>query len=361
MHSVPHLGDLAEQHGGAALHQHVGGVAGAGVGGEAGEGVGAAALHADEQLAEGQLLPAALVEPFQLPLGHLHQGLHHGVVAPVVLEGEGVLRGDVLRGEHHVVGELFTAQAHHHQFAAEVGVADEVGDRPDGDVGLPGLNGHAAAVGVVHCHHAVHIGVLGQQLPLDALHRHVDHTGGALDGGDNAQQVAGAGGAGFVAVAHPGSAGRIGQLFHGDEAGPVGHVVQAGGLRQVQHVLVDPGPNGDGSLGVAQHHAVADHLAPLGDVSQGDLVGLGDVLPGDDAGHDPGAAGDVVDRDGYVVRVLDLDVKRCAHRRITPFWPMSFHRTRGAPDGMTSRCYDDYCLPESSFSWRLALRLSRTA
>ena len=73
------------------------------------------------------------------------------------------------------------------------------------------------------------------------------------------------------------------------------------------------------------------------------------------------ALGDAVDRDGYVVRVLDLDVKRCAHRRITPFWPMSFHRTRGAPDGMTSRCYDDYCLPESSFSWRLALRLSRTA
>ena len=78
-------------------------------------------------------------------------------------------------------------------------------------------------------------------------------------------------------------------------------------------------------------------------------------------GAGAGAAGDVVDRDGYVVRVLDLDVKRCAHRRITPFWPMSFHRTRGAPDGMTSRCYDDYCLPESSFSWRLALRLSRTA
>ena len=126
-------------------------------------------------------------------------------------------------------------------------------------------------------------------------------------------------------------------------------------------MLVDPGPNGDGSLGAAQHHAVADYLAPLGDVSQGDLVGLGDVLTGDDAGHDLGAAGDIVDRDGHVIRVLDLDVKWCTHRRILPFDSMLFHRARGAPDGMTSRRYDDYCLPESSFSWRLALRLSRTA
>lgn len=72
MDAVPHLGDLAEQHRGATLHQHVGGVAGAGVGGEAGEGVAAAALHADEQLAEGQLLPMAQVEPLELLLRHGH-------------------------------------------------------------------------------------------------------------------------------------------------------------------------------------------------------------------------------------------------------------------------------------------------
>ena len=213
MDAVPDLGDLAEHDGCPALHQHVGGIAGAGVSGEAGKGVGPTALHADEQLTQGQLLPTALIEAFQLLLRHSQQGVHHGVVAGVVLEGEGVFRGDVLRGQHHVVGELLTAQTHHHQLPAEVGVSDEVGHRPDGDVGLPGLDGHAAAVGVVHRHHAVHVGVLGQQLALDALHRHVDHAGGALDGGDDAQQVAGASGAGLVVVTQPGGPGRFGQLL----------------------------------------------------------------------------------------------------------------------------------------------------
>ena len=178
---------------------------------------------------------------------------------------------------------------------------------------LPGLDGHAAAVGVVRHHHAVHVGVLGQQLFPDALHRHVDHAGGALDGGNDAQQVAGTRRAVGIAVAQPGGAGRIGQLLRGNEVGAVGHVLQPRGLGQLQHVLVDPGPHGDGVLGIAEDHPVADDLSPLGDVGQGELMGLGDVLPGGHAGHHLGARGDVLHGNGHVVLALDLDKKRCRH------------------------------------------------
>ena len=98
VHAIPHFGHLAEQHRCAAPHQHIGGIAGAGVGGDAAEGVRPAALHPDQQFAEGQFFPAAPVEPLQLAVGHVQDGLHHGVVAGVILQGQNVFGGDVLGG-----------------------------------------------------------------------------------------------------------------------------------------------------------------------------------------------------------------------------------------------------------------------
>ena len=224
-----------------------------------------------------------------------------------VLQGQAVFGGDVLRGQHPVIGQLFAAQTHHHDLTAEVGVADDVGDGPDGNVGQRGIDGHAAAIGVGDGHHTVHVGVLGQQFLFDPLHGHLDHTGGALHGGHDAQQVAGTGRADFVAVAHPGRAGRGGQLVRGLDAGAPGHIGQSRALGQVQHMFVDPAAGRDIVLCVAQNYAVAEDLAAGRDIHQCDLVGLGNLLPGDDAAFQRGACGQVVDSDHDIVLILDLD------------------------------------------------------
>ena len=312
-HAVAHLGDFAEQHGGAALHQHVRRVARRRVGRNAREGVRAAALHADEQLRQRQLLPAAFVQLLQLFVGHIQNGLHHGVVALPVLQGQAVFGGDVLGRQHPVVGQLFAAQTHHHDLSAEIGVADDVGDGPDGRFGLRRIDGHAAAVGVGHRHHAVHVGVVGQQLFFDALHRHLHHARRALHGGHDAQKIPRARRAAGVAVAHPGGAGRGGQLLRRFKVGAPGHIVQRGAFGQVQHVLVDPASRRDGVFGVAQHHAVAHDRAAGGDVPQGDLVGLGNGVAGSDAAFDHRAGGQVMHRHRHVVLLFDLNGQTFSH------------------------------------------------
>lgn len=90
LHAVPDFGDLAEHHGAAAADNHIGGVTGAGIGGDAAEGIAAAALHPDQQFADGQLFPAALFQFLQLFVGHIEDGLHHGIVSGVILQGQDV-------------------------------------------------------------------------------------------------------------------------------------------------------------------------------------------------------------------------------------------------------------------------------
>ena len=313
VHAIPHFGHLAEQHRCAAPHQHIGGIAGAGVGGDAAEGVRPAALHPDQQFAEGQFFPAAPVEPLQLAVGHVQDGLHHGVVAGVILQGQDVFGGDVLGGQHPVVGQLFAPEAHHHDLAPKVGVPDQVAHRTDGQIRQRRVDGDPAAVGMGDGHHAVHVGVFRQQLFFDPLHRHFQHAGGALDGGDDPQQVAGAGGAHLVAVAQPGGAGGGGQFLRRLDAGAPGHIGQGRAFGQVEHMLVDPAAGGNICLGIAQHHPVADDLAAGGDVPQGDLVGLGDGVPGDEAALQFGTGGQIVHRDGDVVMVVDLNGQAFRH------------------------------------------------
>ena len=195
-----------------------------------------------------------------------------------VLQGQDIFRGDVLRRKHPVVGQLFTAKAHHHNLSAKVGVANHIGNGTDGNVGQGRVDGHAAAVGVGYRHHAVHIGIFGQQLFFDALHGNLQHTSGALHGGDNSQQIPGTGGADLVSVAHPCGTWRHGQLFRGDEVGAERQIFHGGAFRQLQHMLVDPAARRNGLFGEAKGHAVTDDLAARGNISQCDLMGLGNRL-----------------------------------------------------------------------------------
>lgn len=234
----------------------------------------------------GSFFPAALFQFLQLFVGHIEDGLHHGIVSGVILQSQDVFGGDVLRRQDTVIGQLFAAQTHDHDLAAEIGVADQVGDGPDGHFGLRRVDGHTAAVRVGDGDHTVHMGILGQQLLPDPLHGHLQDTGSALDGGHDAQQVAGSGGADLVAVAHPCGALRHRQRFHGFQVGAVGQVVQLGAFGQIEHELVDPASGRDLLFGVAQHDTVADDLAAFGDIGQRDLVRLRDRLPGFQAGQE---------------------------------------------------------------------------
>ena len=54
-------------------------------------------------------------------------------------------------------------------------------------------------------------------------------------------------------------------------------------------MLIDPVAFFDVIDGVAQHHAVADDLTACGDVTESNLVGLGNVLVGSQVFHDPGS------------------------------------------------------------------------
>ena len=307
MHAVAHLRDLAEEDGRAARNQHIRRVARGGVGRHAGEGVAAAALQADEQVGQGQLLAAALVEHGHLLLRHGHDRADVRLKALVVLQDDDVLRGVVLRAHEHVHRQLFAAEGHDHQLPAEVRVMAEVAQRADGHLGLRRVDGDAAAVGMVDGDDVVHVRILGQDLPADALHGDVQHALHALHGGLDAQDVAGAGEAALgVAVAEPGCNRRLGQV--GTDVHAVGHVVKARRRRQAQHVLVDPLSLGDGVKRIAQLHAVADDRAVLRDIREGDLVPLRDVAQGDDAGHDLGALLNLLDGDGDIVLFGDLDI-----------------------------------------------------
>lgn len=92
-----------------------------------------------------------------------------------VLEGQAVVRIDFFRFQQPVIGKLFAAQSDDHDLPAEIGMADQVPDRPDGNLGHGSIDGHPAAVGMVHRHHIIHMGIFGQQFPADPVHCHIHH------------------------------------------------------------------------------------------------------------------------------------------------------------------------------------------
>ena len=114
-----------------------------------------------------------------------------------------------LPGRQQAVGlQLLAAQAHHHHLAAEVRVERDVAQRADRDLGAGGVDGHAAAIGVLQADDVVDVRVQRQQLGLDARHRDGDDPGHALHGRRDRQDVARADGAVGVAVALEREAGQ---------------------------------------------------------------------------------------------------------------------------------------------------------
>ena len=52
----------------------------------------------------------------------------------VVLKSQNVLRGDILRREYAVIGQLLTAKAYYHDLTAKVWMTDDIGDGADRDI-----------------------------------------------------------------------------------------------------------------------------------------------------------------------------------------------------------------------------------
>ena len=163
------------------------------------------------------------------------------------------------------------------------------------------------------------MGILGQKFLFDPVHGHIHHAGRTLYGGDDSQQVPGTGRAHLIPVPHPGGFRRIRQFLLGHNVGGIGQIMEGRTFRQIQHMFVDPAAPGNSLLCIAQDHPITDDLAPFGDVHQGNLMGLGNGLQGNHSRQCFRSHRQVVDGNGYIVLLLDLDDKRCSHVGISPF------------------------------------------
>ena len=308
LYAVAHLGYLGEHRGAAARHQKVCRIAGSGVRRDTGEGIGAAALHAHQKIGKGQLLPLSLVQNLKLLLRHFQNGIHHVLVSLMLLQDNDIFRGIQLRPPlaEALRCELLTAQSHQHEHAAEIRMHGDVPDDALGHLGLRGIDGHAAAVLMIHSDDVIHIGILGQNLVLDALDGHIQHTGHALHGGIDAENVPGAAVAAVrVPVAEPGGALGLRQIRHDIRAKFHGIQIRCRCHHQV--FLVDPAALRHVLTGGAQNHAVADDLGALRAVRQRNLMGLGDVTDRYNAGEHLCALRNIMDGNGNIVLLIDLN------------------------------------------------------
>ncbi len=229
-------------------------------------------------------------------------------MSPIILESQYILRSDIFFGQHSVISQLLTAESHHHDLAAEVGVADHIGYGTDGNVSQRCVDGNAAAVWMGYSHNSVYIGILGKQFFPDPLHRHLQYSCRTLNSGHDSQQIPGSCRSLRIFIPHPGGPDRHGQILVFYQIGAELHVIYRRTLGQIQHVLVDPVPLPDVMDGISQDHPVSDDLSSGRDIAQCNLVGLGDVLIGSDALRNLSSRPDVLDRNGHIVFFADLHI-----------------------------------------------------
>ena len=224
----------------------------------------------------------------------------------------------VQRDRLHVAGagqqtlglQLLAAEAHHHDFAAEVGVQRQVMNGADRHHRRRRVNRHAAAVKVVQRHHAIDVRVVRQQIALDNLHDIVHHARHAVHAGGNAEQVARADAAVRVAVAFEGVAFQRRQLGR-----HISRQRQAGErrrFRQRHQRLVDPAALRDIAQRIADHFAIAENGRALRNGGERHFMPLRHML----RQRQPVGKGRacrqplVVDHDSDIVIFMDFDIKR---------------------------------------------------
>ncbi len=248
---------------------------------------------------------------------HRHDGIDHALEANVLVvlqahhaniqaAGQAAGRQQALRLQ------LLATQAHHHGGAAEIGVQRDIAQRADRHDGVRRIDGHATAVGMLQPHHVVHIGILRQQLGLDAPHRVRNNARHALHGGGDGEDVAGADRAVRIAEALEAVAFQRRQRVRHARADR--QVVQLGRHRHLDHALVDPATLGQVAQRIADHHVVAHHGITGRQIRQRHLVALRHPLAqGQPAGkHRALGQAAIVGDDRHVIQLVDADVQRGA-------------------------------------------------
>ena len=216
--------------------------------------------------------------------------------------------------------QLLTTQADHHDFTAKIGVEADVAQRAYRDFGARRVDGDTTAIAVLKPDHAVHIRIERQQLALDALHRHLEHTRHALHGGSDGQKVAGAHRTIGVHKALEGVA--LDRRPLGRWPCRHGQALQLARSRNVQQPLMHPAARGNRFTCVTHRHVVAQHGLPGRDVAQRQLVALrhpvaqGQSCSGPLGHHGASRQARLIGNDGHVVIRVHADGQRrrsCTH------------------------------------------------
>ena len=185
------LGGLGEDGGAAVADEDVDGCAEGGIGADAGVGVGAAALEAEDEVGSGDGCAGDLIgllEEFEDGGDSLLDGAGG---APLLLNGAGAQGvGGAGEGDERLDLVGLAAEAEEED-AGEVGVGGVADEDAAEEVGGFAVFGHAAAGAVGDGDDAVDVGVGAEDFGGEVGGDAAGDGGGAVDGGEDADVVAG--------------------------------------------------------------------------------------------------------------------------------------------------------------------------
>ena len=174
------------------------------------------------------------------------------------------------------------------------------------NVGIRCIDGDTAAIRMIDGDDVIYVRILRQDLPLDALDGNIEHTRNTLHGRVDAEDVPGAGVTTVrITIAHPGRPLRL-RKIRADVRRKF-HLIEIRCRCHDEVLLIDPAADRDILCGRAEHHTVANDFGSFRKCLQRDLMCLWDVFHGDHARHDFGTLRHIMDGDGDVITLGDLN------------------------------------------------------
>ena len=152
----------------------------------------------------------------------------------------------------------------------------------------------------------IYVRILRQDLPLDALNRNIEHTGHTLYGRVDAEDVPRTGVATVrITIPHPGRSFRL-RKVRADVRREL-HLIEIRCRCHDEVLLIDPAADRDILRGRAEYDTVTKYFGALRQRLQCDLMRLWDVLHGHHARHHFGTLRHIMDGDGDIVTLGDLN------------------------------------------------------
>ena len=308
LYAITHLRYLGEHRGSATRNEEIGSITGRRIRCDTGERIRTTALHADEQVGQWQFLSLPLIQNLQLLFRHRADGIHHGLIALIVLKDDNIVLVVQLRPPltEAVDGELLTAETHQHEDTTEIRMGCDVTDDLLRNVGIRCIDGDTAAVWMIDRNDIVYVRILRQDLPLDALDGNIEHTRDTLHGRVDTEDVSRAGVTTVrITIAHPGCSLRLREI--GTDVRRKLHLIEIRCRCHDEVLLIDPATDRDILCGRAEYHAIAQNLRALRKCLQRDLMRLRDVFDGNDARHHFRALRHIMDGNGDIITLSDLN------------------------------------------------------